>query len=118
MKISPMDRHKKIELLQRIESGELSPNILIIEPGLYLRTDEPNIYYIEKGYKLKYPDIIQQSKILSLLCEITNITGENTPAFIRVIPFPVGWIEEKEYTSIELPTKETAQAMEEFWNME
>lgn len=116
MKISPMDRKIKIELLQRIGAGELSPNILKIEPGLYLRTDEPNIYCNEKGYKLEYPDIIQQSKILSLLCEITNITGENTPAFIRVMPFPIGWIEEKEFASIEVPTEETAQAMAEFWN--
>ncbi len=113
-----MDRQKKIELLQQIESGELPSNILNIEPGLYLRTDEPNIYRNQKGYTLKYPDVIQQSKVLSLLCEITNITGEHTPAFIRVMPFPVGWIEQKEYASMEMPTEERANSMAKFWNME
>lgn len=113
-----MDRQKKIELLQRIESGELPSNILIIEPGLYLRTDQPNIYRNQKGYGVEYPNIIEQSKILSLLCEITHITGEHTPAFIRVMPFPVGWIEQKEYAIIEVPTIETGKSLFSFWEKE
>jgi hypothetical protein len=113
-----MERQKKIELLQRIEAAELSPNILNVEKGLYLRTDQIGIYRNESGYDVKYPEIIEQGKILSLLCEFTTITGDELPYFIRVTPFPVGWMEFKEYASIHVSKEAHGISLINFWRKE
>ena len=106
-----MERQKSIEILNRIKAGELPASILKIESGIYKPTDTPGIYQNEGGLKVSYADLKENSKHLSLLVQAVTLQGKEYPHLIEVMPFPVGWIEERIICEIEVIDEETANAV-------